>query len=32
MERVAWHVISELIFDEHNEREMARHGVMRRER
>jgi len=27
MGRVAWHVVSDLIFDEHNEREMARHGV-----
>jgi uncharacterized DUF497 family protein len=27
MRRVARHVVSDLIFDEHNEREMARHGV-----
>lgn len=31
MRRVARHVVSDLIFDEHNEREMARHGVVRRE-
>ena len=24
-----WHVVADLIFDEHNEREMARHGVVR---
>ena len=29
MRRVARHVVSDLIFDEHNEREMARHGVVR---
>lgn len=31
MRRVARHVISDLIFDEHNEHEMARHGVVRYE-
>jgi len=29
MRRVARHVVADLIFDEHNEREMARHGVVR---
>ena len=29
MRRVAWHVVAELIFDEHNVAEMARHGVTR---
>lgn len=29
MLRVARHVVADLIFDEHNEREMARHGVVR---
>lgn len=29
MRRVARHVVNDLIFDEHNEREMARHGVVR---
>lgn len=29
MRRVARHVVSDLIFDEHNEREMGRHGVVR---
>ncbi len=28
MRCVAWHVVSDLIFDEHNEHEMARHGVV----
>lgn len=28
MLRVARHVVADLIFDEHNEREMARHGVV----
>src|SRR5690348_5387672 len=27
MRRMARHLVSDLIFDEHNEREMARHGV-----
>jgi hypothetical protein len=31
MRRVARHVIADLIFDDHNEREMARHGVVRYE-
>lgn len=31
MRRMRWHVVAELIFDEHNEREMARHGVVRYE-
>lgn len=31
MRRVARHVVYDLIFDEHNEREMARHGVTRHE-
>jgi hypothetical protein len=29
MRRVAWHVVADLIFDEHNEAEMARHRVVR---
>ena len=29
MRRMPWHVVSELIFDEHNQREMARHGIVR---
>jgi hypothetical protein len=29
MRRVAWHVVADLIFDEYNEAEMARHGVVR---
>lgn len=28
MRRVIRHIVSELIFDGHNEREMARHGVL----
>ncbi len=31
MRRMPRHVVSDLIFDEHNEREMARHGVVRYE-
>ena len=31
MRRVAWHVVAELITDEHNLAEMARHGVARGE-
>jgi uncharacterized DUF497 family protein len=27
MRRMPWHIVADLIFDEHNEREMARHGV-----
>jgi uncharacterized DUF497 family protein len=29
MRRVARHVVTDLIFDEHNEHEMARHGIVR---